>query len=158
MTDLGGKNLGGGINGISTKQTNNTYKTSDDVMVRGIVRRVWNQSGSISRIGTINRVITPFRAVNNLGDFLGRENYVCGGPNQVNATISGLKLRGGAIHSQCDGTGIASASCNTKFVADSSDYITFRKQKAMNKNYNDSTHGGDESNASASAIKRVHRF
>ena len=151
-------NLGGGINGISTKQTHNAYKTSDDVMIRGIVRRVWNKSGAIGSIGGNKRVVTPFRAVNNLGDFLGRQNYVCGGPNQVNSNISGVKINGGAVHSQCDGTNVPSASCNTKFVADSSDYITFRKQRAINRNYNDSSNGGDESHASASAKKRVHKY
>ena len=146
--------LGGGFNGISPKQTNNAYKTSGDVMVRGIVRRVWNKSGAINS----GRVVTQFRAVNNLGDFLGRQNYICGGPNQVNTTISGVKINGGAVRSQCDGTGIPAASCNTRFVSDSSDYITFRKQKAMNKNYNDSSNGGDQSRASASVIKHIRRF
>ena len=146
-------NLGGGFNGISPKQTNNAYKTSDDVLVRGVVRRVWNKFN----INNSN-ALTPFRGVNNLGDFLVRRDYVCGGPNQVNSNISGVRMNGGAVRSQCDSTGVEAASCNTKFVADSSDYITFRKQRAMNKNYNDSSNGGDQSNASASAIKRVHRF
>ena len=150
--------LGGPFNGYSPKQTNNAYKTSDDVLVRGVLRRVWNKSGAIGEINGKNRVVTPFRAVNNLGDFLGRQDYICGGANQVNSNISGVKMNGGAIRSQCDGTNIESASCNTKFVADSSDYIIFRKQRAMNRNYNDSSNGGDQSNASASAIKRVHRF
>ena len=117
------------------------------------IRRVWNKYN----INNSN-AITPFRGVNNLGDFLVRRDYVCGGPNQVNSNISGVRMNGGAIRSQCDRTGVEAASCNTKFVADSSDYITFRKQRAMNKNYNDSSNGGDQSNASASAIKRVHRF
>ena len=147
--------LGGGLVGISKKQTNNTYKTNDDVMVRGIVRRVWNKSGARGLDGTNNRVITPFRAINNLGDFLGRQNYVCGGPNQVNSSISGVRVNGGAVRSQCDGSNVAGASCNSKFVSDSSDYISFRKQKAMNKNYNDSSNGGDQSRGSFSALQRV---
>jgi hypothetical protein len=82
-------------------------------------------------------VITPFRAVNNLGDFLARPNYVCGGPNQVNASKPGWKGHIGSIISSCDGTGVEGASCNPKFVSDSSDYVRFRKLRAMNKNYND---------------------
>lgn len=153
MTIVATNVLGGPFNGYSPKQTNNAYKTSDDVLVRGVLRRVWNKYN----INNSN-AITPFRGVNNLGDFLGRQDYICGGPNQVNTTISGVKMNGGSVRSQCDGTNVPSASCNTKFVADSSDYITFRKQRAMNKNYNDSSNGGDQSNASASAIKQVHRF
>ena len=34
------------------------------------------------------RVTTPFRAVNNSGDFLGRVNYSCGGSNQVNSKVA----------------------------------------------------------------------
>ena len=64
-------------------------------------------------------------SVNNLGDFLGRTNYSCGGPKQMTFT--------------CDSTGVPSSSANVKFVPDSSDYIRFRKQQAMNRNYNDAS-------------------
>ena len=75
--------------------------------------------------------------MNNLGDFLSRKNYVCGGPNQVNASKPGWKSRIGSIMSKCDSSGVEGASCNPKFVADSSDYVRFRKLQASNKNYND---------------------
>jgi hypothetical protein len=128
------------INGISAKQTLTNYKDGEQSLDRGVLRRGWNQINAIGEINGYKRVITPFRAVNNLGDFLARPNYVCGGPNQVNASKPGWKGHIGSIISNCDGTGVAGASCNPRFVADSSDYVRFRKLRAMNKNYNDIKH------------------
>ena len=125
------------INGISPKQTLTNYKDGEQSLDRGVLRRGWNQINAIGEINGYKRVITPFRAVNNLGDFLARPNYVCGGPNQVNASKPGWKGHIGSIISNCDGTGVAGASCNPRFVSDSSDYVRFRKLRAMNKNYND---------------------
>ena len=144
-------NLGGGIQGISVRQTANSVRNSEHVMARRVLRSSWNNSNVTS-----DRKIGAFRAVNNLGDVLNRQNYSCGGPNQVNSH-PGIHGNGGGIPQQCDGTGIVAASCNPKFVPDSSDYIKFRKQRALSQNYNDSKFGGDQSNASYSAMMRVQR-
>jgi hypothetical protein len=125
------------INGISPKQTLTNYKDGEQSLDRGVLRRGWNQLNAIGTINNKKRVITPFRAVNNLGDFLARPNYVCGGPNQVNASKPGWKGHIGSIISSCDNSGVEGASCNPRFVSDSSDYVRFRKLRAMNKNYND---------------------
>ena len=125
------------INGISPKQTLTNYKDGEQSLDRGVLRRGWNQLNAIGTINGKKRVITPFRAVNNLGDFLARPNYVCGGPNQVNASKPGWKGHIGSIISSCDNSGVEGASCNPRFVSDSSDYVRFRKLRAMNKNYND---------------------
>ena len=125
------------IKGISAKQTVTNYKGGEQSLDRGVLRRSWNQINAIGVINERNRVITPFRAVNNLGDFLARPNYVCGGPNQVNASKPGWKGHIGSIISSCDNSGVEGASCNPRFVSDSSDYVRFRKLRAMNKNYND---------------------
>jgi len=77
------------INGISPKQTLTNYKDGEQSLDRGVLRRGWNQLYASGTVNGRNRVITPFRAVNNLGDFLARPNYVCGGPNQVNASKPG---------------------------------------------------------------------
>jgi hypothetical protein len=45
-------------------------------------------------------------------------------------------------HNTCDGTGVEGASCNSAYVYDSSDYIRFKKLRAMNQNYNDLANGG----------------
>lgn len=150
-------NLGGGINGISGKQTVNGGRTSEHTLIRRVLRRGWNTEYARGNINGNQRVTTPFRAVNNSGDFLARVNYVCGGPNQVNASYPGWKSRIGSIISQCDGTNIASSTCNVKFVADSSDYTRFRKEKAWNATYNDIKDGGDESNASYAPLMQVRR-
>lgn len=139
-TVLGSTVLGGPFNGYSGTQTVTNYKDSAQTSTRSVLRNAWN---TIYATGTVNgheRVITPFRAVNNLGDFLARTNYVCGGPNQVNASKPGMKGRIGSIISSCDGTGVEAANCNPKFVSDSSDYVKFRKQQAINRTYNDSKH------------------
>lgn len=125
------------IKGISAKQTLTNYKDGEQSLDRGVLRRGWNQINAIGEINGYKRVITPFRAVNNLGDFLARPNYVCGGPNQVNASKPGWKGHIGSIISSCDNSGVEGASCNPRFVSDSSDYVRFRKLRAMNKNYND---------------------
>ena len=150
-------NLGGGINGISGKQTINGYKNYDNITTRTVLRRAWNTQFARGNINGYKRVTTPFRAVNNSGDFLGRVNYVCGGPNQVNASYPGWKSRIGSILSQCDGTNIASSTCNVKFVADSSDYSRFKREQAQNYTYNDIKDGGDESHASCSPLMNVRR-
>jgi hypothetical protein len=154
----GGSNLGGGpFNGFSPIQTINNFKNSEDVINRRVLRSGWNTSYATGTVNGKSRVVTPFRAVNNLGDFLERKNYVCGGPNQVNATYPGWKNRIGSIISQCDGTGVPSSTCNVKFVADSSDYIKYRKLQSANHLYNDLKNGGDQSNASYVDVMRVRR-
>mgnify|MGYP006074632985 FL=1 len=125
------------LKGISPKQTVTSSRSSQETASREVLRRGWNTENAIGEINGKKRVITPFRAVNNLGDFLSRKNYVCGGPNQVNASKPGWKSRIGSIMSKCDSSGVEGASCNPKFVADSSDYVRFRKLQASNKNYND---------------------
>jgi hypothetical protein len=147
-------NLGGPYQGYSTIQTINAFNNSSDVMTRKILSKSWNTPYATGTYSGKNRVITPFRAVNNLGDFLGRETYVCGGPNQVNANKPGWKGHIGSIISNCDGTGVPSSTCNIRFVPDSSDYTKYKKQRAMVKTYNDVKQGGDESHAEQVAASR----
>ena len=135
-------NLGGPFQGYSAKQTITSFKDSDQTLARRVIRSSWNNQYALGKVNDNNRVITPFRAVNNLGDFLGRQNYVCGGSNQVNASKPGWKGHIGSIISRCDTTGVPASVCNPKFVADSSDYIKFKKQSALAKNYNDLGYGG----------------
>jgi hypothetical protein len=154
--NLDGSNLGGGpFNGYSPIQTINNTKNSEQVMSRRVLRHAWNTPYATGKFNGYSRVTTPFRAVNNLGDFLQRKNYVCGGPNQVNASYPGWKSRIGSIISQCDGTGVPSSTCNVKFVADSSDYTNYRKLQSANHMYNDLKNGGDKNNASYVDVMRV---
>jgi hypothetical protein len=151
--------LGGTIKGYSPQQTITNYKSSEQVMTRRILRDSWNTAYATGSYNNNARIITPFRAVNNSGDFLSRKDYICGGSNQVSSKgRAGTRGPIGSIISACDTSGVPSSSCNVKFVADSSDYTTFRKQQTSNRNYNDSSNGGDQSNASYVAIKAVRRF
>jgi hypothetical protein len=144
-------NLGGPYNGFSTIQTRVGHRDTENVNIREILRSSWNGKNAVGKIttttGVYNRVITPFRAVNNSGDFLGRINYSCGGPNQIHTTRPGRKTFIGSIPNTCDQTQIEAASCNVRYVADSSDYITFKKQQAINRNYNDLKDGGYNNSA-----------
>ncbi len=147
--------LGGPYNGFSARQTVNNYKTSEQVMSRRVVRDSWNTRFTAKSINGHARTATPFRAVNNSGDYLSRQNYTCGGSNQTNASKPGMKGRIGSILNNCDSTGVEASTTNPKFVADSSDYIKYKKQVNINNNYNDLANGGDESNGSYSFLMRV---
>ena len=150
--------LGGGIQGIAPKQTITNYKGGDQVISRRIVVKSWNTPYATGAINGRNRVTTPFRAVNNSGDFLGRVQYSCGGPNPTNADKPGWKSRIRSMFSNCDGSGVPASSCNVKFVADSSDYSRFKKNRAINQLYNVSKFGVDQSHASYAPLMGVRRF
>jgi hypothetical protein len=158
MSNLGGANLGGGpFNGYSPQQTISSVKDSQQVSTRSILRRSWNGQFATGVSNGRNRITTPFRAVNNSGDFLGRVNYSCGGPNPTNLDKPGRGQSIGSVPQQCDGTGVPASSCNVRFVADSSDYVRFRRQQAVNRTYNDLSYGGDDSNASYVPLMAVRR-
>lgn len=152
-SDLGG----GPYTGFSPVQSLNGYNTTENVNSRRILTKSWNKQGAVGVFNGYARVITPFRAVNNSGDFLGRRNYVCGGANPINYTQGGRVMthRGNFPKSQCDGTNVPCGNGNGKYVYDSSDYIRFRKLKSLNKTYNDLKYGGDQSNASYSSLNSV---
>ncbi len=59
---------------------------------------------------------------------------------------------------QLNSVEIPASACNGRFVYDSSDYVTYLKQKAVNKNYNDLSYGGNDNNASQSALRAIRRF
>jgi len=101
-------------------------------------------------------VITPFRRYFNAGDTNGTVNSypspLLGATNQVtgNRMVSQLNATGGGNH-----FGSAFYSGNQKYVYDSSNYVSFRKLKAVNKNYNDSSFGGASGSSVAEALRRV---
>jgi hypothetical protein len=156
--------LGGGIRGFIAQALNDTDNNDAFAQNRFILRNAWNNvyKSQLAR-GHVQRVCTPFRAVTNSGDLLAREwiYYSCGGPCQSfqsRPNMKGLRTHFGAIQGGCDNTGVPAAACNTKYVYDSSDYVTYLKQKATGKNYNAVTNGGDHSNASQHAIRAIRRY
>ena len=151
--------LGGGpFNGYSPQQTINNFKDSEQIMTRRVLVKSWNTSYAGGTFNNKKRITTPFRAINNSGDFLSRPQYRCGGPNPTNVDRYKRKNNIGSMFQNCDNTGVPASSCNVKFVADSSDYTKFKKQSAMNRNYNDSSNGGDQSHASYVPLMAVNRY
>ena len=102
---------------------------------------------------------SPFRLVTNAGDKLSRVNYNCGGTSIQGSRPQnrGLKQLWGSNKSQCDGTGIEPANCNTKYVYDGSDYTAFLRNRTYNKTYNLPTNGGNAYNTSQTTIRHVRR-
>jgi len=161
MPFVAGLGLGGGIRGYIPQPLQDTNNYDQYAQTRFTLRNAWNTKYT-RKVGENHKLaVSPFRAVTNSGDILSRDNYSCGGSCQSfqsRPNLRGLSTRFGAIQSRCDGSGIPPASCNVKYVYDSSDYITFLKQQAVNKNYNDYSNGGDQSSASQSAWRAIRRY
>ena len=118
----------------------------------GLTRAGKPFTGNVAYGGLSEVPQTPFRLATNAGDLLGTVdeavradlasvNQVNGiGPSQLNANGGG-RSAGGAAYSG-----------NPRYVYDSSNYIRFKRLRAQNQNYNDSTFGGDKYAASQTAI------
>ena len=165
---------GGAIRGYMPNQTVDTDKTYVNFeQIRFSLKNAWNTSyrGQLKRSDIKQPIITPFRAVNNAGDLLSRNNYSCGGTCQSfqsRPNLRGLKQRFGANQSTCIPSDyynylqldarIPAGACNVKYVYDSSDYTTYLKQRAVVRNYNDLSYGGDDYKASQSAQRAIRRY
>jgi hypothetical protein len=168
------KNSGGAIKGYMPPATIKVDKDYQDFeQIRVVLKEAWNTRypAQLRRSNLKTTITTPFRAVNNAGDILSRLNYSCGGSCQSFQSrpgMNGLKMRFGSVQSSCIPSAyysdiqldsrIPAAACNVRYVYDSSDYTTYLKQKAVNKNYNDLSYGGDDSNASQSAVRASRRY
>jgi hypothetical protein len=161
-TQLEEPNLGSGeirpIRGQIPKSFAYVNNYHDFVKSRFMLRNAWNNNYIVNNSPT---ACTPFRAINNSGDLLSRQAYSCGGNCQTfqsRPNLNGLKNKFGHIQSLCDASQIPPAACNQRFVADNSEYVRFLKLKAINKNYNDLSYGGDQSNATQSVIRAIRRY
>jgi hypothetical protein len=167
-------NSGGAITGYMPQTTQLTDKRYPEYEhIRFTLKNAWNTSyqRQLRRDKVKQPITTPFRAVNNAGDLLSRQNYSCGGSCQSFQSrpgLKGLRQRFGSTQNTCIPSAIysnlqlleniPSATCNVKFVYDSSDYTTYLKQRAVNKNFNDLSNGGDQGNASQSALRAIRRY
>ena len=104
---------------------------------------------------------TPFRVAFNAGDIKGTINKSVDSTalpkpaNQISIkNMSGWKVSAGKVTTESAGSFY---SGNPKYVYDSSDYVRFKKLQAKNRNYNDSTFGGDQHHASQVALKNARR-
>jgi hypothetical protein len=166
----GNPDLGGGFKGIMPQPVVDHDNSHDFSKTRFYLRDAWNTS-STSGSSYPKRIIGPFRAVNNAGDILSRQDYSCGGTCQTFQSrpgLKGLRQRFGSIAVSCTPSVLYSSNqlndkvppsaCNGKFVYDSSDYINFRKKQAINRNYNDRSFGGNDYSAAQSAMRAIRRY
>lgn len=145
--------IGGGANSNSGSGMEGG---NDRGMNRNYVVNVWNARAAKSTWNNYKMATTPFRAVNNAGDYLSRQYYTSGGSNQlygrINSAITPTAMTlGGGINFSKDNTGIPSCTANVKYVYDGSDYTRFKKMMATQKSYNDYSFGG-ANNGSQQAI------
>jgi hypothetical protein len=175
-------NAGGAIQGWMPQTTQNVDKRYPDYeQIRYTLKNAWNTTypsqlrlaypSQLQSKNLRRPITTPFRAVNNAGDLLSRENFSCGGSCQTFQSrpgLRGLKSHFGSVSVSCTPSAaynslqliknVPAAACNVKYVYDSSDYTTYLKQKAVNKNYNDLSNGGDDFKASQSAQRAIRRY
>jgi hypothetical protein len=165
---------GGAIRGYMPQTTQNVDKRYPEFeQIRFTLKNAWNTTyrSQLKRNNLTQSITTPFRAVNNAGDLLSRENYSCGGTCQTFQSrpgLRGLKTHFGSVSVSCIPSAtysslqlienIPAAACNVKYVYDSSDYTTYLKQRAVNKNYNDLSYGGDDYKSSQSAQRAIRRY
>jgi len=162
--------LGGGFKGRMPQPLVDHDNSDSFAQTRFTLRDAWNTT-SFSGSSNPKRMITPFRAVNNAGDLLCRQSYSCGGSCQTFQSrpgMFGLRHRFGSTSDSCKADifwtanqidiKVPSSTCNGKYVYDSSDYIRFRKNQAVNKNYNDRAFGGNESSGSQVAYRAARRY
>ena len=165
-----GPKLGGGLPGLMPQPLIIHDNSEQFARTRFMLRDAWNTT-SYSGSSNKKRITTPFRAINNAGDLLSRQNYSCGGTCQTPQSrpgLNGLRQRFGSTSMLCQPSvlwsalqvdpSIPSSTCNVKWVYDGSDYIRFKKDQAVNKNYNDRSFGGNESNGAQSAIRHIRRY
>jgi hypothetical protein len=168
------KNPGHAIKGYMPQQVVGSDKRYPEYeQIRFTLRDAWNTTypAQLKNSNLKQPITTPFRAVTNSGDLLSRESYSCGGTCQSfqsRPNVKGLKQHFGAVQSTCIPSAIYSnlqlndkipaAACNVRYVYDSSDYTTYLKQRAVNKNYNDLSYGGNDYKAAQSATKAIRRY
>ena len=142
-----------------------TQCDSQTALKRKILRRTFRPDTKVVNGVKIKSTAGPFRTSMNLGDFLSRQYQSCGGCNQVNDVNSRIlrsKMGGTVSNGSCnvETNGITPQQIplkggNTKYVADSSLYTQFKTLESINRNYNDTSFGGDKSNASYTFINAV---
>lgn len=165
-----GPKLGGGLPGLMPQSVVNHDNSNAFSQQRFTIRESVNTS-SKSGANNSKRIIGAFRAVNNAGDLLCRQDYSCGGPCQTPQSrpgVYGLKNSFGSTSVSCRPSvlwsanqiapNVPSSTCNGKYVYDSSNYTAYLRNSAMLKNYNDRSFGGNDYSTSQSAIRSIMRY
>jgi len=101
------KNSGGAINGYMAKQIQTVDKRYPEFEhIRFTLKNAWNTTypSQLKANNLKQSITTPFRAVNNAGDLLARENFACGGSCQSFQSrpgLHGLRQRFGGTGTSC---------------------------------------------------------
>jgi hypothetical protein len=142
-----------------------THVGGEIALKRKILRRTFRPDTKVVNGVKIKSTAGPFRTSMNLGDFLSRKYQSCGGCNQVNDVNSRIlrpKMGGTVSSGSCNVTtnGVTPREIplkggNTKYVSDSSLYTQFKSLESVNRNYKDTSFGGDKSNGSYTFINAV---
>jgi len=151
---------------FSPRVTNTTQQGNSNVaplgeasqipLERAVIRRVFPTSSKFKGKAVFSQpwAQTPFRVSFNAGDLLLRQKEA-GGSNQIKGSVGVGQYRYnlGLVDSVKKGDG---ASGNQHYVYDSSDYVRFKRLKAKQYNYNDTSFGGSNNGAyvSTMAIRR----
>ena len=142
-----------------------TQVDSETALKRKILRKTFRPNSKMVNNVEVKSMAGPFRTSMNLGDILMRQYQSCGGCNQVNDVNSRIlrsKMGGSISNTSCNVTTngitpqeISLKGGNIKYVSDSSLYTRFKDIESINRNINDSSFGGNNSNGSYSFINSV---
>jgi hypothetical protein len=140
-----GPKLGGGLPGLMPQPIVEHDNSDLFARTRFTLRDAWNTT-SYSGSSNPKRIITPQSrpGLNGLRQHFGSTSVSCT-PSVLWSSI------------QIDPK-IPSSTCNVKFVYDGSDYTKFKRNQAVNRNYNDRSFGGNDYNTSQSAYRHIRRY
>jgi len=102
---------------------------------RRTVVKSWHNQFAVNSINSYGRKQTPYRAIIGTGDFLGRENYTCGGSTPSTSHKYGISRMIRRAVDQCDGTSVSTVNTNVHANTRSSDYTKFRADMVIAKRY-----------------------
>jgi hypothetical protein len=163
MASFNQKSLGGGYKGkqplLIGHAVSGSERSSSRKHLAKAFGNLYNSGLGTSPALNSKNVLGPFKTAFNSGDILttyientnSRYGYAS---NQVGGNnLSRLN----PVHGGVNRSGNAMYSGNSKFVHDASDYSRFKKLQAINRNYNDITHGGDSGKTQQQFIRRMRR-
>ena len=148
--------LGAGIKGVQTSQN---IGTNERALVRNTLRNAYNNVCNFKSLGLPNNgKTTPFRITTNSGDPNSTVNQNPSSNLPSHNMVNGIQGNLTINRAQVNGTtnnGGAYYTGNPRYVYDSSNYIRYRKDIAIQKNYNDSTDGGNYQSTVANTLMRI---
>ena len=112
--------------------------------------------------------ITPFRAATHAGDPLSRQNYACHGTFQSPQNfpgVYGFRTSLGNQQFSCQpsvvytpqqlNSTVPASACNVKYVYNGSDYVLYKINSTMLRDFYPLTDGGNSSNPTQSVMRRL---